>query len=359
MNWLKKNWAKIIYICLLIILALSFVFRISVIDGDSMYPTLQNGEYVITRHVFTDWGKEQTIEQYDIVVAKAPDEPSSYEPSLFNFNDKLVIKRVMAVPGDTVEIKDGLLYVNGVADDAGGYQHGEIYQENVAYTLGENEYWLEGDNRSVSKDSTVYGPASGELIVAEYIAPTPGLTNLFSKISVETMRVIAVLILAIIIIFSIADSKSKVKRKFFVVSENWELKRCLKIRKKVFVEEQNVSPKDLISEYDIIDNEKVFHVILYVKDKYIGTCRCQVEEDVIKITQVAILKKYRKQKHGSAMIKFAEQYAKEHYEFNEFHLETQAQLLPFYKNLGYHEYGDIVMCAGIEHIRLKKENINE
>lgn len=144
-----------------------------------------------------------------------------------------------------------------------------------------------------------------------------------------------------------------------VVSENLELEHCLEIRKEVFIEEQCVPIEEEIDEYDIIDNDKVFHIISYVGDEYIGTCRCLIKDDIIKIGRVAILKKYRNQNLGFEMIKFAEQYARENYKFKEFYLEAQVHALKFYKNLGYKEYGDVFLDAGIEHLKMKKEKINE
>ena len=68
-------------------------------------------------------------------------------------NEHLYIKRVVAVPGDTVQILDGQLYVNGAIVKDG---HDKIADPGIAedkITLGEQEYFVMGDNRAISMDS--------------------------------------------------------------------------------------------------------------------------------------------------------------------------------------------------------------
>ena len=117
------------------------VFRITVV-GESMSPTLESGEEILVNRF-----------QYKIFSPKKND----LIVFLPNGNEKshYYIKRVIAVPGDKVQIKDGLVYVNG-----------EPFEEKVAVsnienallaeneiTVGEDEYFVLGDNRNNSEDS--------------------------------------------------------------------------------------------------------------------------------------------------------------------------------------------------------------
>ena len=101
-----------------------------------MYPNLTNGEIMILN-------KLVGINRYDIVVVA--DNVASEE----------IIKRVIGIPGDSVEVIGGKLYINDqeISDIYGNGVTGDF---NKVF-LGEDEYWLMGDNRSISMDSRVFG----------------------------------------------------------------------------------------------------------------------------------------------------------------------------------------------------------
>ena len=130
---------------LMVLIAFVFVYlfgiRTSVI-GVSMEPALVNGqEILIDRFVYLIGPPKQE----DVVVFK----PNGNE------NAHLYVKRVVGTPGDTVLIRDGLLYINGdVYDEAGIFdriEHGGIAENAV--DLEEDEYFVLGDNRNDSEDS--------------------------------------------------------------------------------------------------------------------------------------------------------------------------------------------------------------
>lgn len=74
----------------------------------------------------------------------------------------LIIKRIVGIPGDSIEIADGVLYVNGQREERAGLAH---YTNDYArHTLGEDEYFVLGDNRAVSHDSHAYGPIKGSWV---------------------------------------------------------------------------------------------------------------------------------------------------------------------------------------------------
>lgn len=82
-----------------------------------------------------------------------------------------LIKRLIALPGDTIEIRDGNIWING-ARQMEPYVHG-AFTECSTYcgplTLGPNEYFFMGDNRSVSRDSRTFGTIPADQIVGRVI----------------------------------------------------------------------------------------------------------------------------------------------------------------------------------------------
>ena len=115
------------------------------VEGSSMKNTLYENDIVLINKL----GK---VERNSIVVVK--------EPPL---NDRYIIKRCLALPGDTIYCKGSLIYVNNeVVED--NWSKGKTEDFNKIL-LHEDEYFVLGDNREVSKDSRVFGPVSKSEIV--------------------------------------------------------------------------------------------------------------------------------------------------------------------------------------------------
>ena len=123
-----------------------FPYRIIRISGNSMYPTLKDGEMITAKKLYFSKNYSKNITYGDIVIT------SGFIK---------IIKRVVALPGDTVEFKDGgFLYVNGEYSPYNNVDKTPMsYDENEPKVeLKDNEYYLLGDNRDASDDSRVYGP---------------------------------------------------------------------------------------------------------------------------------------------------------------------------------------------------------
>ena len=127
-----------------------FLGRPFTVSGASMYPTLHNGDRMIL-------SKVGDIHRFDVVILKAPDENVEY------------IKRVIGMPGDTIEMKSGVLYINGKKVDQ-PFINTEVLAKQTVFMddftlesltgeskVPEGKYFVLGDNRGVSKDSRMIG----------------------------------------------------------------------------------------------------------------------------------------------------------------------------------------------------------
>lgn len=120
------------------------------VSGESMYPTFQDREYIFTNLVGLRFGDPQ---RGDVIVFKAPGE-----------ENKDFIKRVIGVPGDTISLDDGKVYVNSQALDESEYLSsdvrtlkGSFLQEGMTKTVPEDSLFVMGDNRQASSDSREWG----------------------------------------------------------------------------------------------------------------------------------------------------------------------------------------------------------
>lgn len=142
------NWRRFLLDILeTVILAVVLYFGINAIsarvrvDGLSMNPTLQHGEYVLVSRLSYKTG---TPERGDIIVFSFPmDEKQD------------LIKRVIGLPGETIDIRNGEVLINGRKLDEPYIAQSPVY--NGVWTVGENELFVLGDNRNDSKDSHQWG----------------------------------------------------------------------------------------------------------------------------------------------------------------------------------------------------------
>jgi len=128
------------------------------VEGDSMDPTLIDGQRVlVNKFVFAHSGNNGFLfhgpERGDIVVFDPPvDSPEDF------------IKRIIAIPGDEIDIHDGGVFVNEVrVDDDHG--HTKSGAKSYPLTVPEGEYFVLGDNRGRSNDSRAWGFVKADNIV--------------------------------------------------------------------------------------------------------------------------------------------------------------------------------------------------
>jgi signal peptidase I len=140
-----------------------FLMQPHQVDGISMFPNFHDKDYILTDKVSYRFGDPK---RGDVVVFHAPPRADCPKDTACDF-----IKRVIALPGDSIRIQSGAYYVNDaklpesyIASDV--FTRGARFLgENVTYTLKENEYFVTGDNRPHSSDSREWGPISKQEIV--------------------------------------------------------------------------------------------------------------------------------------------------------------------------------------------------
>lgn len=155
---------KVIALAIVIIIPIRvFLFQPFFVQGASMEPNFEDGEYLIINefgYKHTEIPGVGTVEQFrdldrqDVVVFRYPKNPEQY-----------YIKRVIALPGESVAIKDGIVYIfnevhhQGYALDESAYLAKNVKTSDMTkITLDEDEYFVMGDNRSFSYDSRAFGP---------------------------------------------------------------------------------------------------------------------------------------------------------------------------------------------------------
>ncbi len=136
----------LIPIVLLIVVAL--IFDSFYMEGISMEPTYEDDDYLLINTVVTDFERE------DVIVFEYPLDKSKY-----------YIKRIIGLPGEEVEIKEGKVLIDGeVLEEE--YIEGETGKD-ISMVLGDDEYFVLGDNRAASSDSRYWGALKEEDIVGE------------------------------------------------------------------------------------------------------------------------------------------------------------------------------------------------
>ena len=141
MKKILKELVPYIVILVVVVLIRTFIVTPIIVDGDSMSPTLTDGEMMLLN-------KLGSIERNDIVV--------------INNEEGYIIKRVIALPGESIECRDGVIYIN---DEKYDDNFASKTDDFVKQFLNDDEYFVMGDNRLVSMDSRIFGAVTKEEIL--------------------------------------------------------------------------------------------------------------------------------------------------------------------------------------------------
>lgn len=151
----------VVIVAAAIILALiiqQFVVKPYTIPSPSMENTLLEGDRVLVNRLAYDF---RSPERGDIVVFHPPGQPSGSDP---------YIKRVIAVAKDTVALRDGYVWLNGVKQVESYVKAYPIIGEYPETTIKTGYVWVMGDNRNDSGDSRVFGQVPVNAIIGEAFA---------------------------------------------------------------------------------------------------------------------------------------------------------------------------------------------
>lgn len=147
---LLKDILEIFFSAIIIsVILLKFFFISCEVEGTSMVPTLHPEDrgisFVITKNI--------GVNRFDSVV--------------IDIESKLLVKRVIGMPNETIEYKNNVLYIDGVTYDEPYLK--DVTTDDFKFELKDNEYYCLGDNRVVSKDSRFYGPFNYEDFKASHL----------------------------------------------------------------------------------------------------------------------------------------------------------------------------------------------
>lgn len=139
---MKKIWYSIkdyVYIVLIVVLIRTFLITPAAVSGSSMEDTLKSHDLVIINKLVY---RIKDIERFDIVVVNNEED-----------NDR-IIKRIIGLPNETIEYKDNKLYINGKEIETKiKFKDTDDFKVETK----NDEYFVLGDNRPVSKDSRLLG----------------------------------------------------------------------------------------------------------------------------------------------------------------------------------------------------------
>lgn len=173
---LLLEMVKVLFLAAIVIIPIrAFLFQPFFVQGSSMEPNFDDGEYLVV----SEFGYKYTkIPVLNIEVFPFRDLVRQ-EPVVFRFPKdpkQFFIKRVVGLPGESVEIKKGKVYIynsvhpDGYALDESAYLDSELKTSDLPKTaVGVSEYFVLGDNRSFSYDSRSFGPIEKTAVIGEVL----------------------------------------------------------------------------------------------------------------------------------------------------------------------------------------------
>ena len=159
MKFLESAFKEILtFIVLAIIIVVPirlFVAQPFVVEGESMHPTFESGDYLIVDELTYHFSQPK---RGDVIIFRYPNDPNIF-----------YIKRIVGLPGETVHIDHGQTTVTKADGTTITLDDSFVVAEDATYTedssLGTDQYFVMGDNRPRSSDSRIWGPLPKKNIV--------------------------------------------------------------------------------------------------------------------------------------------------------------------------------------------------
>jgi signal peptidase I len=152
------EWALVIGLAIgLSLLLRNFVMDVRVVPTGSMIPTIQEQDRVIVDRLFYRMG---ALRRGDVIVFTAPD-----KPELRDFSRQDLVKRLIGLPGETVEVNGGYVWVDGQALNEPYVNAGVTAGKYGPVQVPEGYCFVLGDNRGGSNDSRIWGCLEQRLII--------------------------------------------------------------------------------------------------------------------------------------------------------------------------------------------------
>ncbi|MCI5108720.1 MAG: signal peptidase I [Candidatus Pacebacteria bacterium] len=130
-----------------------FVAQPFLVNGQSMYPTFNNGDYLIVDQLSYRF---EDPERGSVLIFRYPNDPSTF-----------FIKRIIGLPGEKIEIEGNVVKIDG---EVLSEEYVKLTKtDNLSVTLAPDEYFVMGDNRSGSSDSRYWGPLEKKHIIGRPI----------------------------------------------------------------------------------------------------------------------------------------------------------------------------------------------
>jgi signal peptidase I len=176
MSRVAREIVEAIALALIVFIVIQGSVRNFKVDGSSMHPTLDGGQYLLVNklvyfqvdtqrlsRIIPFWKVDRPSEHFaihppkrgEVIVFRFPRDPS-----------KDFVKRVIGLPGESVELRQGTVYINGAALEE-PYLTAPGNSTRPPILLGEKQYYVLGDNRASSNDSRVWGPVPEENVVGK------------------------------------------------------------------------------------------------------------------------------------------------------------------------------------------------
>lgn len=149
---LLRETLETVILAVLIFLVIRTLVQNYRIEGQSMEPNFQHGQYLLVNKLAYRLGD---YSRGDVIVFHYPNNPSQD-----------YIKRVIGLPGDTIEFRDGVLIVNGL-NVAEPYDQIPIARNIQAQTVAPGFLYVLGDNRPASSDTRTWGQLSQEFVIGK------------------------------------------------------------------------------------------------------------------------------------------------------------------------------------------------